>query len=198
MGTSTSAREFGAKLHKLSQQIGDVKPALIEGAEVGKALFRASAASAGVLGSTVEGKRKPVGVKDDFVKIQGQDGVVVTYTGPAHLVNNPTKPHFIGARRLGSRRRLAGLSAGVGAVTAFGGTAQGMFGSLLDQRTTRSGVQRQASRALKIEGNFRPYAFHPGTPGKGFFQSAKPKVVAVVPRVVANRQLTQPLRAIFR
>ena len=42
---------------------------------------------------------------------KGGRSVVVTYTGPAHLVNNPTKPHRIEPKRArGNRRRGRGSS----------------------------------------------------------------------------------------
>lgn len=193
MGTSTSTRQFAAKFVKAAHAMDDPKPALIAGAETAKQIFRVAAGDS--LGAMLTGKRKPVGVKDDFVR---NDMVVVTYTGPAHLLNNPTREHFITARRQASRSRAKGLVAGVGAVTAFGGSARGMFGTLGKQSLSRAGNQRGGARSLTIGGEHATYAFHPGTRGKDFFVKAKVLSIKAVPRVVQQKHVTQPLRAIFR
>lgn len=193
MGTSTSTAQFAAKFVKMAHQLDNPRDALIVGAELGKKVFRTSAGTA--MGVRPSGTRKAIGVRDDFVR---KDAVSVFYTGPAHLINNPTKPHLITARRQASRTRSRQLVAGIGAVTAFGGTAKGMFGTLGKQSLTRAGNQRGGARSLKIGGEHYAYAFHPGTKGKDFFSKAKKATETVVPPVVFHKHATQPLRAIFR
>ena len=204
MGVSSSPRELAAKLDRFGKDLNNVRVPLEATALHVKRLFEASAASAGALGKSPAGKRKMIGARYDFKNRRGgatlgEGQVIVTYTGPAHLLNNPTRPHFIGARRLGSRRRLSGMSARVGATAAFGGSNVGAFGGLLAaQRTTRSGaVRSNGARALTINGDLRAYAFHPGTKGKGFFQRARAAAERTAPRVYAQKQLTEPLKRNF-
>ena len=203
MGVSSSPRELAAKLDRFGKDMGNVRVPLEATALHVKGLFQASAASAGALGKSPAGKRKVIGARYDFKNRKtvglAAGSVVITYTGPAHLLNNPTAPHFIGARRLGSRRRLSGMSARVGATAAFGGSNRGAFGGLLPaERVTRSGAVRSGGkRALTIGSNLRAYAFHPGTRGKGFFQRAKAAAEATAPRVYARAGLTEPLRRNF-
>lgn len=200
MGTSTSAAQLAGKLDRYARDMADTRVPLDATALHVKRLFEGSAASAGVLGRTPAGKRKKIGARYDHVRdAPGRGQVVVAYTGPAHLLNNPTRPHFIGARRLGSRRRLSRISGRVGATAAFGGSNAGAFGSLLGAtRTTRSGAVRSTgAAALTIGANLRAYAFHPGTRGKGFFQRARTAAEATAPRVYARKGLTEPLRRNF-
>lgn len=163
----------------------------------GKVLFLSSAG--GVIGTVPSGKRKPIGARYDLGKrsAPGKGSVVVTYTGPAHLVNNPTRQHFITARRQASRTRSRRLAAGVGAVTAFGGSAQGMFGALGKQSMSRGGARRGGARSLTIGPNHRAYAFHPGTKGKGFAQKAKVAVAKSAPQVYRRTALVSPLKEVF-
>jgi len=200
MGVSSSPREFAAKLDRFGRELNNVHIPLEATALHVKQIFEASAASSGALGRSLKGKRKVIGARYDMRAKKAAEGqVIITYTGPAHLLNNPTKPHFIGARRLGSRRRLSGLSAGVGAVSAFGGSNRGVFGGLLPaERVTRSGAVRSGGKqALTIGGNLRAYAFHPGTRGKDFFSRAKAIAQRTAPHVYAQKQLTEPLRRVF-
>jgi len=203
MGTSTTVNQFTGKLERLAKEMNDPTGALNVVGLQAKNIFLASAASAGAAGKTVSGKRKPIGARYDLkgkrTKGLGQGQMIVTYTGPAHLLNNPTSRHFIGARRLGSRRRLAGRAARVGATAAFGGSNRGAFGALLAaERTTRSGAVRSNGKAaLTIGANLRAYAFHPGTKGKHFFEAAREIVERTAPATFGRAQLTEPLRRIF-
>lgn len=112
MGVSTSPAQFSAKLDRLTRDLKDPRVPLNATALHVKRLFEASAASAGVLGAKVAGKRKAIGVRYDL-KGEGQTAsAVVFYTGPAHLVNNPTQGHPIFPRRARGRRtrRRSGAS----------------------------------------------------------------------------------------
>lgn len=205
MGTSRSGAELAGKLDRFARDLRDVTVPLEATALEGKRIFERAAAGAGVLGSSIAGKRKAVGARYDLnnrkMKGIGEGQAVVTYTGPAHLVNNPTRPHVIAARRLGlSRRRSTSRAARERDITlAFGGSAVGMFGALLAAtRTTRSGaIRSQGAAALTIGGDLRAYARHPGTRGKGFFQNARGNAEARLPEVYGRKQLTEPLRRTF-
>lgn len=205
MGTSTSAAQLAGKIDRLARDLNNPSVPLAQTALAGKRIFESAAASAGVLGSVMEGKRRPVGARFDMAKASRRAGTavaVITYTGPAHLTNNPTSRHVIVARRLGMSRRSARgrrTQARLGASVAFGGGAQGLFGSLLAAtRTTRSGaVRSQGAQALTIGSNLRPYAFHPGTAGKGYFAKAKAVAERKLPDEYGRAQLTAPLRKTF-
>lgn len=86
---------------------------------------------------------------------------------PAWLVNNPTQPHVIGAKLLGTRSAIARRAGG----------GRGAFGAF---RTSyyRRGVKydRKGAKALTVGPDFYAYVKHPGTPGKPFWQAAVPKV----------------------
>jgi hypothetical protein len=86
----------------------------------------------------------------------------------------------------------------VGAVTAFGGSAKGMFGKLGKQSLSRSGNRRGGARSLTINGDHRAYAFHPGTKGKGFAQRAKLTVAKQSPEIYRRVGLSAPLKEVFR
>lgn len=205
MGVSTSPAEFAGKIDRLARALNDPAVPLEAAALAGKRIFEGNAARAGVLGSTIAGKRKAIGARYDMVRASKRAGTavaVVTYTGPAHLVNNPTAQHIIAARRLGLGRtsaRSRRTKGRLGASVAFGGSASGLFGPLLAaSRTTRSGaVRSNGRRALTIGPNLRPYAFHPGTRGKAFFQAARGQATAALPAVYGRAQLTEPLRKAF-
>lgn len=121
MGVSSSPREFAAKLDKLGRELNDVRVPLGATALHVKQLFEASAAAAGVLGSSPAGKRKSIGVRYDLKGSGPTMQAVVGYTGPAHLMNNPTRPHLIEPRRGRGSRRRRGASALVieGSVRAY-------------------------------------------------------------------------------
>lgn len=204
MGTSSTPAQLAAKLDRFSKDLRDVTVPLEATALEGKRIFERSAASVGALGATIAGKRKAIGARYDLNKASKQAGravAVITYTGPAHLLNNPTRAHIIAARRLGlSRRRSTSRAARERDVTlAFGGSAAGMFGALRSAtRTTRSGALRsQGKAALTIGSDLRAYARHPGTHGKGFFQRARAMSESRLPAVYGRKQLTEPLRRSF-
>jgi hypothetical protein len=109
MGVSTSAGQLAAKFEGLARDMANPRVPLNVTALHVKRLFESSAAGAGVLGHRVA--RGKVGVRYD-IKGNGPRAVaLVRYTGPAHLVNNPTQAHRIEPRRRGRRRRR-GLTIG--------------------------------------------------------------------------------------
>lgn len=189
MGTSTSAAQLAKKIDTFAKAVADPKPGLNAAGLAGKTVFQAQAAGAGVLGSKLAGKRKPINARYDL-KGQGMKAaVIVTYTGPAHLVNNPTRPHFITAKGLrGSRRSRAQRAGGAALVGTFGLSSRGAFG----------GFGGKGAKALTIGPNLRAYARHPGTKGKGFFQRAAPIVKKQAPTVYQKKGLTAPLRSVFK
>jgi len=110
MGVSTSVAELSGKLERLAREMNDPTAALNVTALQAKEIFIASAAS--VIGRKVAGKRKAIGARYDIGKRgAGVGQAIVMYTGPAHLVNNPTQDHMIfprGVRSAGGRRRRRG------------------------------------------------------------------------------------------
>lgn len=178
--------EFVGKLDKLGQAITDNRPAMVRVAIVTKGEFTKSLKRAGVNGTTPVTKK--IGVRDD-VKGKLNATAIVRYTGPAHLINNPTRQHFIGAKALGTRNSLRQKSRNVGTLAAFGGSNRGAFGGF---REVKNG-----KRALTIGGNARAYAFHPGTKGKRFFQDARKNAAVSAPEAFRKAQLREPLKQIF-
>lgn len=196
MGVSTSPKQLAAKLERLGKDLNDPKVALNATGLAGKRIFEASAAAAGALGVKPAGKRKLIGARYDFVREgTGSGAIIVTYTGPAHLINNPISPHFIGPSAFGSRSTLAKAAEGIGAVSAFGGSGRGMLSGLSQKGRRRN--RGPGKRALTIGGELRAYAFHPGTRGKSFFERARELSVKKLPDVYAKSGLTAPLRKVF-
>ena len=114
MGTSTSIAQFTGKLDKLATEMANVQAPLEATALRGKQIFLAAAASSGAIGAKPAGKRKTIGARYDAKNRKsaslGEGQVVITYTGPAHLLNNPTRAHDILPRRrpgVRTRRRQA-------------------------------------------------------------------------------------------
>ena len=107
---------------------------------------------------------------------------LVRYTGPFHLVNNPTKPHYIAAGGLGGSRSARSDRAFQASAARFGGgSGRGAFGG---QRRSRG------KRALSFNGVARAYVRHPGTPGKGIFQVAKVAAGVPVTQVMARSMMS--------
>ena len=202
LGTSTSAAQLGSKFAAFGMALADVGPALNRVGMSGKDIF-ATERSRVITGST------PVSSKIRERYDLRQREVMIRYTGPAHLINNPTSRHFIGARMLGTRSSLRNKSRNVGTIAAFGGSNRGAFGHFMqDVDFNRYGSQRQQAvkgtlrrrkgkRALTIGGNARAYAFHPGSPGKQFFQKAKASGYQKLPDVYKTAQIVEPMRRIF-
>lgn len=104
--------------------------------------------------------------------------VKVEFRGPIHLLFMPTKPHIIGAKHLTTRSGFKARQVKIGANAAFGGSNRGTFGAL--KTTTKNGSRRSGARALNIAGNWRAYAFHPGTKGE---RTAWPEAKAAALRI---------------
>lgn len=88
--------------------------------------------------------------------------MAVGYARPAHLVNNRTRPHIVGAKGLGTRKTITRRVTAATVVSALSGSA-----------VSASFRGRQGAKALTIGGDFAAYARHPGTRGKRFFEAAK-------------------------
>lgn len=93
------------KFTALALAIGDPKPALMKVGLVGKEIY-ATERKRKVSGSTPISSK----VKERF-DLRPRE-VVIRYTGPAHLLNNPTSPHLIAPR--GSARGRRGRGSGRG------------------------------------------------------------------------------------
>ena len=108
----TSAAQFAAKAQRLAYTTGRVnRQAVTDGAMAGTAIVSGSMLAAGVKpgGRLRTGGRVNVGFQ-----VRGYENAtaLLGMRGAAHLVNNPTKPHEISARRApGSRRRRGGKKA---------------------------------------------------------------------------------------
>lgn len=110
MGVSTSPAQLAGKLDRFARDLNDTRIPLTAAALAAKNVFLAT--GAGTVGRKPQGKRKLIGVRFD-IKGQGPTATaVVFYTGPAHLLLNPTRPHRIEPRRpRGSRTRRRGRQA---------------------------------------------------------------------------------------
>lgn len=113
MGVSNSPRELAGKINGFAKDVGNVKVPLNATALHVKKLMQASAAGAGALGKKPKGKRRLINVRYDLKGSGAHMAAVVGYTGPAHLLNNPTRPHRIEPRRPrgSATRRRRGASA---------------------------------------------------------------------------------------
>lgn len=194
---------MGRKIDALAKSLNDPKVPLNRTGLAGKRILERHAAGAGVLGTRARGKRKIISAFYD-IDTSGR-AVLIGYRGPAHLVMNPTRPHFIAPRGFGSLAALRRLGAGVGAAQAFGGTGRGVFAAAGVGREThlasggrRTSRRRKGSRALTIGPNLRGYAFHPGTKGKPVFKTARAEAQRELPGVYAKAQISEPLKAIFK
>jgi hypothetical protein len=123
MGVSTTPRQLAAKLERLAREVRDTRKPLTAAAFAAKQAFIAT--TPGVVGHQVPRRsRGRINVRYD---IRG-NVAIVRYTGPAHLVLNPTKPHRIepgrtrsGRRRRGGKRVLA-INDGLAAYANHPGT----------------------------------------------------------------------------
>ena len=111
MGTSRSGAELARKLEGLAKDMADTRIPLNAAALAAKGVFLAS--GAGAVGRRPQGKRKTIGVRYDIKGQGAAASAVVYFTGAAHLILNPTRPHRIEPRRpRGVRtRRRRGASA---------------------------------------------------------------------------------------
>lgn len=167
MGTSRSAAELVGKLHSVGEALTDNSIAMNKTALAVKQVFATARTSAGVNGTT----RISRAVKERYdVKGTRNAVALVKYTGPAHLINNPTKAHSIVSRKnRGSRKSRSARADGVG-----------------------------TKGAVLVGGEPRAFARHPGTRGKHFFERARVTASRVAPEVYAREGIREPLRRIFR
>lgn len=177
MGQSHSIDEFLKKLHQMETATERQRGATVAaGAAEAKKIMLATAALRGVSpGGTIAGRRWGV----SYSLQPGRDSTaLVRYTGPFHLVNNPTQPHYIAASGLGGSRGTRGdLAFRASAARFAGGSARGAFGG---QRRSRG------KRAVSFNGVARAYVHHPGTRGKGIFQIAKVAAGGPVTQIMAR------------
>jgi hypothetical protein len=167
MGKSSSPDQLAKKLMATADALGSNKAAIERTAFVTKTVFQTALRNEGVTGTTPVSRR----VKARYdVKGTQNASAIVRYTGPAHILNNPTRSHGIVSRKSGgSRRSRSRRESGVG---------------------TRG--------AILVNGQPKAYARHPGTRGLGFFQRAKATSVKVVPHEYRKAGIQEPLRRIFR
>ena len=169
MGTSKSPAEMVGKIRALGTATErSAQQAVGAGALATKTIMVQTAGARGLpLGAKIAGKKWSVGYD---VKGGRNPAALVRYRGPFHLFDNPTKPHVITAKRLGTRTSRASRAAraSTGGAGAFGG-----FG------------ERRGAKALAIGGNLRAYANHPGTAGARSFPAARAIAELRVPRVMA-------------
>lgn len=177
MGTSTSVGQFAAKLSAggptaVSETVRD---GVMKTAQTGKAIFLAN------MGTTRlrnVGKGAKVGARYDAGAVSPTDAAaLVYYTGPVHIINNPTRPHAIYPRGVSVRNE------------------DGSAATLNSGRTRRR--RRDGAQGLAFpDGNVRSYANHPGTAGKKFFERSKPQVEAARDRIM-RAQLSVSMRKVF-
>lgn len=181
MGNSHSIDGFLKKLGDMATATERQRGvAVTEGAATAKKIMLATAAARGVTpGGTITGRRWGVSYT---VRPGLESTALVRYTGPFHLVNNPTKPHYIAAGGLGGSRTTRGDLAFQASAARFGGgSTRGAFSG---QRKSRG------KKALSFNGTVRAYAHHPGTPGKGIFQVAKIAAGQPVTSVMARSMMS--------
>jgi hypothetical protein len=103
-GLTAKLEKTAAELPKTNQR------ALRAGLNVGKRIVQASMTTAGVPpGSKVAGGKVNVRYTPPVGRVEAES--VLSMTGPAQLVNNPTKPHRIQPRSRGRKQRRALLLA---------------------------------------------------------------------------------------
>jgi hypothetical protein len=109
MGTSTSFDAFGDKLERLGREVRDTRRPLNVAALEAKRTMQATAGSA--LNGKLTGKRRRITVGYDIGGEGMRAWALVGWRGPAHLINNPTRPHeILPRRRRGVRTRRRGAS----------------------------------------------------------------------------------------
>lgn len=178
MGTSRTPTEFVGKINKIGQATDrHRREAVNAGAFLAKKTMLAAAGSAGLgVGSKIAGKSWNVGYD---IKGRERPVALVRYKGPVHLVNNPTKAHYIAAAGLGGNRQGRADRAFQASAARFqGGSARGAFAG--SRRSSRG------KRSLKFGSSNYAYVHHPGTTGKRFFTAAKTIASRTVPDEMAR------------
>lgn len=179
MGTSRNPAQLVGKINQLATATQrNRKVAVSEGALAAKQIMLATAAAKGVApGGKIAGRKWNVAYD---VKGFDNPAALVRFTGPFHLVENDTRPHYIAAKGLGGSRASRGERAFQASASRFlsgSSRAAGSFG----------GARRsKGAKSLKIGSSlFRAYVFHPGTSGKGVLPAARVVAERRVPHVMA-------------
>lgn len=187
MGTSRTPQQFVAKINAVGHATDKARKGVVnQGALTAKKIMLGAAAYDGVPpGSKIAGTRWGV-----TYGIRGAElpTALVRFTGPFHLVNNDTLPHYIAAGGLGGSRTTRSDIAFRASATRFGGGST--KGAFAGQRRSRG------KRALSFNGIARAYIFHPGTTGKHIFQTARAVASKSVPAVMATEMKGAWRRAI--
>lgn len=165
MGVSRTADQFVGKLKATEKVLGEQgdRRSLMPVAEVVKGTLERSAAQAGLRkGSKIAGKPW----RGVYIRNQGARELAVGYASPAHLVNNRTKAHVIGARKLGTRKAINKRTTGASLIGFLAGS--GVAASFKPRSITAG------AKALHWGTNFAAYVRSPETRGKRFYERAKP------------------------
>lgn len=148
MGVSTTPEQLAAKLNRLAVEIKDTRKPLVAAATAAKLAFIAANP---IVGSNVpRGSRGRINVRYD---IRGNTAIV-RYTGPAHLVLNPTRPHQILPRGLAGARRRRRRRGGARALTIDGNLARRA------NHPGTSGKDPGAKRAKTLAAKAAPKAYN--------------------------------------
>lgn len=100
MGRSASVPQLVSKLDVLTREVASNRSAIQATAAAAKVIMASEAARKGVgRGVGRSPISRKIGVSYDLRGGERNASAVVRYTGPAHLVNNPTKPHVIEPKR---------------------------------------------------------------------------------------------------
>jgi hypothetical protein len=185
MGSSSSVPQFVAKFEKAAQAVGSNRPAVEATAMVAKKLFIGSAAAVGVGRAAPPGDKASLSVSARYdIKGSGsQHTALIRYTGPAHLMNNPTKAHEIRPRMfVGTRGTKARAQKGAALMAAFG----------LDARSGALG-----GGVVTVAGHPVNVIHHPGTKGLKFAEKAKALAAIECPKTYRRVGLTDPLHKVF-
>lgn len=176
MGTSRSTAQFVGKINKAGHATDRARKSVVnQGAFSAKKIMLAAAVAKGVQpGGKIAGRKWNVSYD---VKGREIPVALVRFTGPFHLVNNPTKAHYIAAGGLGGSRSSRSARAFQASSSRFRG--QSSAGAFSGQRRSRG------KRAVVANGRPYAYVFHPGTSGKGIFEASKAVAARTVPGVMA-------------
>lgn len=175
----SDAAQFAAKCHRMATTIPRGQQRANE--QAARAIKAAWFAASGLSqGSMVAGRK--VAIRDSTVGT-AKVTTLISWVGPVHLVEGPTKAHVIAAKGLttrgGARSKLLGSRA------SFGGSARGSFAG---------SSARKGKRGLKIGPNVRAYAFHPGTKGRGFWERNKADAYRIGPLIYKQSAIPSMLR----
>lgn len=157
MGVSTSPAQLARKFEALARDLGDTRIPLNAAALAAKQAF--IAAESGTVGRKPAGKRKLIGVRYD-IKGQGTNASAVVYfTGAAHLLLNPTRPHEILPRRrpgVRTRRRQASRALTINGSLRARASHPGTSGKDPGARRAKAAAAKVAPKAYAKAGLTEP------------------------------------------